>query len=695
MLDSPVTSLHGIGPVKADVLKTEAGIETVEDLLYYIPRRYLDRSQIKRVIDCFSEEEVTVGGTIMSVQMVRGKKIFLRVDISDGTDTISGIFFGAANFLQKMFHEGDFVLFSGKVTVFRTKQIVHPDFDFIDGSSGYMSINTGRIIPLYRSSNELKKHGFDSRGFRRTVKSAIDKFSPMIKENLPENIIKKYGLISMHDALTGIHFPDTMEHAEKSRLRLAFNEIFFFQYYILLLKIAGRKNVIKHLPCSDILTESFLKNLHFKLSKDQENALQEINSDIKSQFPMNRLLQGDVGSGKTVVAFASAMTVIASGRQVAFMVPTEILAQQHFETALKLLPEQVRVSIITGRISRKGKNILYSGIAGGDIDLIIGTHALIQSGIKFRDLGFIIIDEQHRFGVEQRGRLRAKGNMADLLVMTATPIPRSLCMTLYGDLDVSYIREKPGNRKPVKTMSFPVTRLQGIYNSMRNYINRGLQIYYVLPVIEESEKTDLKSAVETFNHLRDEVFMDKNVALIHGKIPQDEKDNIMSGFRDGNIDILVSTTVIEVGIDVPNASVMVIEHAERFGLSQLHQLRGRVGRGIHQSFCILIHPEQISEDAAERIKIMTGSDNGFLIAEKDLQLRGSGQLTGTRQHGIPDFEFIDLSKDIDIILKAREEAVKIIASVINPEDELSEMKDNRHNRNIAGIRHKRILALLS
>lgn len=695
MLDIPVTSLHGIGPHKAEVLKSEAGIETIEDLLYYIPRRYLDRSLIKRIVDCFTDEEVTVGGNIISIQLVRRKKVFLQVDISDGTDTISGIFFGAANFLQKIFHEGDFVLFSGKVSIYRSKQIVHPDFDFIDESSAYRSINTGRIIPLYRSSNELKKHGFDSRGFRRTVKAAIDRFSSQIQENLPSGITDRYSLISMIDALTGIHFPDSMEHAEKSRIRLAFNEIFFFQYYILLLKKAGRKEIAKHKSSSDVLLKILLKTLPFKLNRDQEIALEEIVSDLKSPYPMNRLLQGDVGSGKTVVALASAMTVIGSGRQVAIMVPTEILAQQHYETASRFLPEQVRVSLMTGSMSQKDKNRLYKDISDGKIDLIIGTHALIQTGVKFRDIGYIIVDEQHRFGVEQRGKLRSKGNTPDLLVMTATPIPRSLSMTFYGDLDISYIREKPGNRIPVKTMSLPVTRLRGVYNSMRNYIDHGRQVYYVLPLIEESEKTDLKSAVETYSHLKDSVFNDKRVALIHGKVSQDEKKNIMLAFRNGEIDILVSTTVIEVGIDVPNASVMVIEHAERFGLSQLHQLRGRVGRGAHQSFCILIHPEKITEDAAERIKIMNESDNGFEISERDLQLRGSGQLTGTKQHGFSEFEFIDLAKDMDIILEARDEAEKIISSVSNSDEEITNIRNSRYSRTIEGIRHKRILLILS
>jgi len=694
-LSIPVTAIHGIGPVKAEVLKTEAGIETVEDILYYIPRKYLDRSLIKRIVDCFSGEDVTIAGTITSVKLIRRKKVFLQVDVSDGTDSISAVFFGAAGFLHKLFHEGEYILLSGKINIIRSKQIIHPDFDFIDESSDIKSINTGRIIPLYKSTNALKKAGFDSRGFRRIVKSVIEQYSSGISETLPDAITDKYELININDALKGIHFPDSIDHAEKSRIRLAFNEIYFFQYYILLLKTANRKIMTKK-PFSSIdLIHSFTGTLEFNLTEDQKTALSEIEKDMISPFPMNRLLQGDVGSGKTVVALTAALISITRGQQSALMVPTEILARQHYETAVKILPADLKVLLVTGSMSQKEKKTAYEEITNGQADLIIGTHALIQSGIIFKNLGFIIIDEQHRFGVEQRGKLRIKGETPDLLVMTATPIPRSLSMTLYGDLDVSYIRQKPSSRLPVKTMAFPDTRLNGVYNSMRNYLIQGRQIFYVLPIIEESEKIDLKSAVETYNHLKDEVFSDMSVALIHGKIPQNEKEYLMMQFRNGEINILVSTTVIEVGIDIPNANVMVIEHSERFGLAQLHQLRGRVGRGEHQSFCILVHPEKISDDARERIKILTESDNGFIISEKDLQLRGSGQLIGTRQHGFSEFEFTDLAKDIDLIMNARNEAEKSISEIPDIEEELNNIRHNRFNNQVKGLRHKRILSLLS
>ena len=694
-MNIPVTSIHGIGPVKAEILKTEAGIETVEDLLYYIPRRYLDRSLIKPMVDCFSNEEVTVGGNIISVKLIRHRKVLLQVDVSDGTDVVSAVFFGAAGFLQKLFNEGDFVLLSGRINILRGKQIVHPDFDFIDESSDIKSVNTGRIIPLYRSTDSLKKNGFDSRGFRRTLKSAIEQYISRIEETIPDSILNKYRLIRINDAIRGIHFPDTMEHAEQSRIRLAFNEIYFFQYYILLLKKINSAVLpySRNIPAG--AAEEFIKTLEFSLTKDQLRVIDEISADLNSPYPMNRLLQGDVGSGKTVVALTGAIITINRGRQAALMVPTEILAQQHYETSLKLLPGNIRTILITGSMTQKEKKAAYEKISSGNADLVIGTHALIQSAVNFKQLGYIIIDEQHRFGVEQRGKLRTKGETPDLLVMTATPIPRSLSMTLYGDLDVSYIREKPADRMPVKTLAFPVSRLGGVYNSMRNYLKQGRQIFYVLPIIEESEKIDLKSAVETYNHLKDTVFTDMSVALLHGKIPQNEKDDIMLRFRMGEINILVSTTVVEVGIDIPNANVMVIEHSERFGLAQLHQLRGRVGRGEHQSFCILVHPEKISGDAEERIKILTESDDGFIISEKDLQLRGSGQLIGTRQHGFTDFEFADLGTDIDIIINARREAEIAISELQDMEEELNNIRHNRFNKQLKGLRHKRILSLLS
>lgn len=696
LLDIPVTAIKGIGSIKADVLKSEAGIETIEDLLYYTPRRYLDRSIVKKIIDVFHEEEVTVSGTIISSKTVRARKAFLQVDISDGTDILSGVFFGGLKFFEKVFIPGDNVIFSGKITVNRRKQIVHPEFDFFDSDTDSMPINTGRIIPLYRSTMNLKKYGFDSRGFRRVISHALNDYSQGLKEFLNNDLLHRYSLPEIKHAIWGIHFPESVEDAEQSRRRLAFNEIFSLQYFLFLnkkiIKIRESKSVI----APDLrMYNDFIAALPFQLTDDQKSSIEEIRADITSQSPMNRLLQGDVGSGKTIVALGTALMHISMNHQVAFMAPTEILARQHFSNAIRFLPKYVNYALLTGSTPLKEKTKIYNGLLDGSIFLVIGTHALIQSSVSFKNLKYIIIDEQHRFGVEQRAVIRTKGISTDLLVMTATPIPRSLSMTLYGDMDVSYIRQKPADRLAIKTLAFTEDRLPGIYRSIRNYIEQGRQIYYVLPLIEESDKTDLKSAVETYNYLKKDIFPDKEISLIHSRITENDKNDIMDRFKKGLIDILVSTTVIEVGIDVPNASIMVIEHAERFGLSQLHQLRGRVGRGSHQSFCILIHKPDLSDDASERIKIMTETDDGFLISEKDLILRGSGQLVGTRQHGASDFEFTDLARDFELIIAARQEA-ELLVKQISP----VELKNGidiieSENRIFNGLRTKRVLQILS
>ena len=696
MLDIPVTALKGIGSVKAGILKSEAGIETIEDLLYYTPRRYLDRSNVKRIVDVFHEEEVTVSGTVISSKTVRAGKTFLQVDISDGTDILSGIFFGGLFFFEKIFLPGENVIFSGKININRRKQIVHPEFDFFDGDSNSMPINTGRIIPLYRSSINLKKNGFDSRGFRRVISHALKIYSSHLTEFLDSSLLQKYSLPDINRAISGIHFPESADHAEQSRKRLAFNEVFSLQYFLLLNKKVIKYRETKKAAKPELnFVINFINTLPFKLTDDQMRAIEEIKSDIISESPMNRLLQGDVGAGKTIVALGTALIHISMNRQVALMAPTEILAKQHYDNAVRFLPDEIKCALLTGSTAAKDKTKIYNDLSDGSISLVIGTHALLQPSVVFKNLGYIIIDEQHRFGVEQRGVMRTKGVSTDLLIMTATPIPRSLSMTFYGDMDVSYIKHKPSGRLLIKTLAFTEERLPGVYRSIKNYLEQGRQVYYVLPLIDESDKTDLKSATETFNHLKKEIFPDKKIELIHSKIPEKDKQNIMTRFKDGVVDILVSTTVIEVGIDVPNASIMVIEHAERFGLAQLHQLRGRVGRGSHQSFCILIHKPDLSDDASERIKTMTETDDGFLISEKDLMLRGSGQLVGTRQHGANDFEFTDITKDYDIILSARKEAESIIDRISPEKIKTGVEIIESENRAFAGLRTKRILQILS
>ncbi len=698
MLEESVQYLKGIGPKKSEILKSEAGIETIEDLLYYAPRRYVDRSSFKSIVDTFTNEVVTVAGTISSVAMAGRRKKYLEVTIDDGTDTLCGIFFGGIRYFKSIFQDGDYVLFSGKVDFFNNKQIVHPEFDFIDEESRIKSINTGRVVPLYRSTEKLKGIGLDSRGFRRIIRSAIDSYLKHIDDPIDEALRKRLNMIPLKDALFSLHYPDTYEAAELARTRLAFNELFFLQYYLSISRRYTREEYqIEKKNDDSSHYEDFLTNIPFELTSYQKRAIEEIRYDLHKPYPMTRLLQGDVGSGKTIVAMAASLFTIGRGDQAAIMAPTGVLVKQHYNNFEKLMPGNLRLALLTGSTPAGRKKEIYEQISKGDIDIVIGTHALIQDKVNFMSLGLIVIDEQHRFGVNQRAKLREKGQHPDLLIMTATPIPRSLSLTLYGDLDVSYIKEKPASMLPIKTMSFPESRIRGVYNSVKKYITQERQVFFVLPLIQESEKIDLKSAFEVYNDLSNNIFPHLSVEILHGKMKQDEKDSIMRRFMDGEINILVSTTVIEVGIDAPNANIMVIEHAERFGLSQLHQLRGRVGRGEYQSFCALVYPDDISDESRKRIETIVAIDDGFKIAEEDLKLRGSGDILGIKQHGYnTGFEFANLVTDIELILIAKEEAEKIVSDIDDVHDIFDNIqKGNRLSILLKGIRTKRILLILS
>jgi len=696
LLNENIQILKGIGPAKSKILQTDAGIETIEDLLYYIPRKYIDRSSFKKISECPKDEIVTVAGTIISTNISGKRKRFFEVEISDGTESLFGIFFGGIQYFMKLFQEDDFVIFSGKIKYFGRKQIVHPEFDFVDNKSNIHSINTGRIIPLYKSTEGLKGIRLDSRGFRKLIKTVIDDFLHFTQESLDQELLDKYGMPGIEEALFSIHFPDNFTDAESARKRLAFNEIFFLQYYLLISKKYSEVLSQKKLYKPDKETyDDFIKNLPFELTQDQKNSIEDISKDLLSPVPMNRLLQGDVGSGKTVVAMASALLSVSNGNQIAIMAPTEVLASQHFSSFKKLMPPSIRTFLLTGNTKKKEKKVIWDAAEQGDADIIIGTHALIQDSIIFKNLRFIIIDEQHRFGVRQRAELRKKGKDTDLLIMTATPIPRSLSMTFYGDLNISSIKSKPADRLPIKTISLPVSRIKGVYNSMEKYISQNRQVYYILPLIEESEKIDLKSAIEVYEKLKTKIFTHRNVDIIHGKMKSAEKDEVMKKFNNAETDILVSTTVIEVGIDVPNASVIIIEHPERFGLSQLHQLRGRVGRGKHQSFCVLVYPDSISEQSKKRINVLESTEDGFIISEEDLRLRGAGELTGDKQHGHNGFEFADLLLDTEIIKNARYEAENYISAIDDVNEMINNIDKEKYSRLIEGIRKKKILSILS
>ncbi len=699
MLDKNIQYLKGIGPKKAEALKQELGIETIEDLLYFSPRKYLDRSAFKSIMDASVNETLTVGGYIVKSFISGRKRNYLEVVIDDGTDKISGIFFHSLNYFSRIFTPGIFVLFSGTVELYKRKQIVHPDFDFIDEDSLIRSINTGRIIPLYRSTEKLKKLGFDSREFRRIIRLLIDNTIESIIDPIDTVLLSRLDLMPLRDAVFSIHFPDSLEKAERARRRLSFNELFFLQYYLCVSKKYNREEEAnnKKKEIDDKYYNNFKAKLPFDLTGDQLRCIEEIKLDMESPYPMNRLLQGDVGSGKTVVSIAASLFACGRGEQSAYMAPTEVLANQHYETFKKYIPDKIKIALLTGSTPRKEKTGIYEKLSCGEINIIIGTHALIQENILFDKLGLIIIDEQHKFGVNQRAKLREKGRSTDLLVMTATPIPRSLSLTLYGDLDVSYIKEKPKSRLPIKTISFPESKIQGVYNSVERYISQGRQVYFVLPIIEESEKLDLKSAIEEYNKLKEEIFHHRRVEILHGKMPAVEKDMIMQRFRQGDIDILVSTTVIEVGVDVSNANIMVIEHAERFGLSQLHQLRGRVGRGEHQSFCALIYPDDTGQEAVKRIQTITSIEDGFKIAEEDLRFRGAGDIIGNKQHGHNSgFEFADIINDIDLIMEAKKEAETAVFKIENAHKIIDNFqKEIRLPQLLNGIRTKKVLSILS
>lgn len=694
MLDHNIQYIKGIGPKRAQLLKQELGIETVEDLLYFLPRKYIDRSNTKQIKDCFVNDFVTVTGVVQQVKISGHRRKFLEVVINDGTDTLSGVFFGGIQYFLKLFEVGDIVLFSGKVDYYNTKQIVHPEYDFIGDSSD--TLHTGRIVPIYPSTEALKSNGFNSRVFRKIIHNALELSHQYIKEPFDSDMLERLKLMPLSQAIQQIHFPATMEEAHTARLRLAFNELFFLQYYLHLSRQYIRETNKHSKPAiNNSMYNDCIRRLPFTLTEDQTKALNEIINDLNADFPMNRLLQGDVGSGKTVVSLIASIAVVSRGQQVAFMAPTEILAQQHYATFKKFIPETITIGLLTGSTTTQQRKEILEGLQNGSINIIIGTHALIQDTVQFANLGFIIIDEQHRFGVNQRASLRTKGHIPDLLVMTATPIPRSLSLTLYGDLDISIIKQKPANRIPITTLAFPTSKLEAVYRSLEKYMNEGRQIYYVLPLIEDSEKLDLKSATATYEQLVKR-FPAKKIALLHGKLQNEEKEKIMQDFNNHLIDLLVSTTVIEVGIDVANASIIVIEHAERFGLSQLHQLRGRVGRGEYKSFCVLIYPDDIAPESMQRINIITSTDDGFVIAEEDLKIRGAGEFIGTRQHGQGiAFEFADPVNDFGLISIAREEAKKQVDTLKNIPALFENIKRTHAMNILEGLRKKHILALLS
>jgi len=675
--DTSVQYLKGIGPKRAAILKS-IGITTAGELLQYFPRRYLDRSCIIPINMIEPGREITVVGRVLVCQTIRGRRPRFVVQIEDGTGFLQCVWFQGISYISRAFKQGDTVAFSGKATFYRSLQLVHPDFDKIFEEGEPDGINTGRIIPLYSSTEKLSRLGLDSRGFRRVIKTAISLVCSEIREVFPQTILSSFQLMVLPKALEQIHFPDNWETLSEARYRFKFEELFFLQLFLALERNKREKESkgISFVKTGD-LTRRFISQLNFELTNAQKRVLREIHHDMKSQRVMNRLIQGDVGSGKTVVSLIAMLIAVENGYQAALMAPTEILAEQHFLGIHGQLEKLgVKVLLLRGghTISRRKK--IYESISSGDINIVVGTHALVQNDVEFKNLGLVIIDEQHRFGVMQRAKLMGKGINPDVLLMTATPIPRTLALTFYGDLDVSVIDELPSGRHPITTVWRRAQERAKIYSYIKDVVRRGEQVYIVYPLLEESEKIDLAAATQEYEKLSKDVFSDFNVGLIHGRMKPDEKEAVMNAFKSGDISILVSTTVIEVGVDVPNATVMLIEHAERFGLTQLHQLRGRVGRGPKKSYCILITSGKITEDGMKRVKALTETNDGFKIAEIDLQLRGPGELYGTRQHGELGLRIADLVTDGEILNKAREAAFNLVME--NPDlngDEYLRLKD--------------------
>ena len=662
VLDSDIEALDGVGPRRAEPLR-KAGVKTFRDLLRYYPRRYLDRSTVTPIRQLNGgTEPVTVVGFVKAKGLIPGrggkKRFELRVQDESG-GTMKCVWFRGAHYIQRLFSVDERIAFHGKAEQYgRTFSMAHPEFDKLDAEGA--ALDTGRIIPLYSGGAALEKVGLNSRAFRRLVYGLIKEHGLEIPEVLPEWVRARYDLIPGNVALRAIHFPRDHGELGRARRRLKFEELFFLQ---LLLALTHEKRQAVAGPAfgppGDFAREFVNDVLPFELTGAQLRAIEDVANDTMSGRQMNRLIQGDVGSGKTVVAVAAMMQALDSGFQSAFMAPTEILAEQHYANLKKYLePMGIGVRLLVGGQRKALREEILTDLAEGNAAVAVGTHALIEDKVEFQNLGLAIVDEQHRFGVMQRARMFRKGPKPHMLLMTATPIPRSLAMTVYGDLDVSIMDERPAGRKPIQTRLFTEKRREEAYAFIKDQLRAGRQAYVVYPLVEESEKLDLKDA-ESGAEALTELFRPYRVDLVHGQMFSYEKDDAMQRFKEGETDILVATTVIEVGVDVPNATVMVIEHAERFGLSQLHQLRGRVGRGADQSTCLLMADYKRSAEAEERLKAMLDTDDGFKISEIDLQLRGAGDFFGTRQSGLPAFKIADIVQDADLLQLAREAAFEL------------------------------------
>ena len=658
-LDMDIQFLPGVGPKRADLLKKELAVGTIGELLRLYPFRYIDRSSYVRICDLRPDMAyMQIRAKVFRVEVTEKKK--MSVWVGDGTGEIELVFFKGIKWMYEKLKPGLEFVFFGKPTAFNGRiNVVHPEVD--PSPAGPVAEASGTMTGVYPSTEKLKNGGITGKVMNKLMEAALSKGLSYVEESMPEYLMKQCGLVPLHFALRNIHFPKDMASLEKAKYRLKFEELFYLQLSLLKQKyIRSRADKGIHMPKVGEAFNKCYEALPFPLTGAQKRVITEIRNDMKSGSQMNRLLQGDVGSGKTMVAVLTALIAIGNGYQACIMAPTEVLAQQHFKNIQKFLtPTGVKSALLTGSSKTSERREVHAGLEDGSIGIIVGTHALIEDNVIFKNLGLAIIDEQHRFGVEQRSKLWRKascGAPPHVLVMTATPIPRTLAMTLYGDLDVSVIDELPPGRKPVQTIHATEGKRPALYKFMRDQIALGRQVFVVYPLINETEKLDYQSLEAGAEDIMQKFpFPEYKTAVVHGKQLNDVKKFNMDAFAAGRADILVATSVIEVGVDVPNASVMVIESAERFGLSQLHQLRGRVGRGSEKSYCVLMTGHKMSKESKHRIELMCATENGFELAEEDMKMRGPGDLEGTQQSGLPiSLNIASLAKDGLILNAARD-----------------------------------------
>jgi ATP-dependent DNA helicase RecG len=688
-LATPLRYLKGVGPRRAGDL-ARAGLLTVEDLLYRFPLRYEDRSRLQPVASLTPGTDASVAGRILSCGLRstrrQGFTIFEAL-VADESGSVRVVWLNQ-RFLRDVLERGQHVILYGRVEARAGSglQLTNPEHEIVDGNEegDAEPLHTGRIVPVYE-----KVGAVTPKMQRKLVFETVQRLPEELPDNLPEEVRRRLTLMPLRSAIAEAHFPPdgtSIDRANRfeapAQRRLIFEEAFLFQIGV----VARRRSADSEqkpavVRVDDRIRESARRVLPFVLTAGQRQALGEIVRDMQRSRPMNRLLQGDVGTGKTIVALLAALVAMENGLQIAFMAPTEILAEQHFVTISRLLAQsRFRVALLTGSTAGRARREQLSEVEAGSINLVVGTHALVQGDVRFAKLGLVVIDEQHRFGVLQRATLRAKGLHPDVLVMTATPIPRTLALTVYGDLDISAIRDSPPGRLPIKTVARPQSRREEVYAFVRRQLEAGRQVYVIYPLVEESQKVDLKAATEMADHLAHDVFPQFRVGLLHGRVKPEAKERVIKAFAAGELQLLVSTTVVEVGVDMPNASVMIVEHAERFGLSQLHQLRGRVGRDRHQSYCVLMFQAPLSDDARERLKAMTETTDGFEIAERDLRLRGPGDFFGTRQAGVPTFRLLDLLRDTELVQAAQREATAWLDSTSPAPAALAALLDSWQTR---------------